>query len=198
MQVGDLIHEVDSKNIHSLSPREITQLITGPPSTFVILKISDGKAAVDQSESTNVNGSLGAAYLLNTIPVRIKSQRVEEDLRQGILQSNSILDEQRGWCALHFAAAEGNWHLADALLRSGADPDLQTTHGRTATDIARNNGQHELADHLIDISMRSRFASKDKERHGTASSMKTSVHAPGTLGGFSQKSKSKSQHSGDR
>ena len=60
MKVGNLIHEVDGKNIHFLSPQEITQLIQGPPSTFVTLLLS-GRSPTSSPimESSAVGRPLG-------------------------------------------------------------------------------------------------------------------------------------------
>ncbi|CAO0789290.1 unnamed protein product [Mucor circinelloides] len=47
-----------------------------------------------------------------------------------------------GWTALHWAAHRGHEHVVTALLRSGADPLIETQKGQTALDLAAN---HEAA-----------------------------------------------------
>jgi len=188
VRVGDLIHEVDGRNIHLLTPQEITQLILGAPSSFVTLSLTDGKSA-DDKRATGIDASAALA--------RVRAGDVfgvEEDLRRGSLQANDILDPQQAWRALHFAAYDGHTQLATLLLRYGANANLQGINGMTAADVARSNGHRELADHLI---IGTRYHMNGKEKETATPVKKTTVHAPGTLGGFSQKSLPRSQAHGE-
>jgi ankyrin repeat protein len=50
-----------------------------------------------------------------------------------------------GWTALHRAAAAGHVANVKALLGAGADCGARTPHGLTASDIASNNHNTEIA-----------------------------------------------------
>jgi ankyrin repeat protein len=43
------------------------------------------------------------------------------------------------------AAGSGKKELVELLLQAGADPSLSAENGKTAADIARDNGHAELA-----------------------------------------------------
>jgi len=76
--IGNLIHEIQGTNIYSLSPQEISGLILGAPSTYVTLKLSDGKNSRATSDSA-----------VATLYARIRGGEafsVEEDLKSGVLQ----------------------------------------------------------------------------------------------------------------
>ena len=180
MRVGNLIHEIDGKNIHFLHPHEITQLILGAPSSLVTLTLSEGKSSDDNHAS-----GIDAAVLAQVRAGDVVG--VEESLRRGSLQANAVLDSQQAWRALHFAAFDGHTQLTDLLLRYGADASLQGGNGMTAADLARNNGHHQLA-YLLALGTQHHVNGKDKE-----AVKKTTVHTPGTLGEFSHKSLPKSQ-----
>ncbi|MDN3351238.1 ankyrin repeat domain-containing protein [Actinomadura sp. DC4] len=53
-----------------------------------------------------------------------------------------------GWTALHVAAAYGYARSARLLLDTGADPAARTSDGLTPAEMARANGQHDLAEIL--------------------------------------------------
>jgi hypothetical protein len=180
VRVGNFIHEVDGRNIHFLSPHEITQLILGAPSSLITLTLSEGK-----SSDVNHASGIDAAALAQVRAGDVVG--VEESLRRGSLQANDVLDSQQAWRALHFAAFDGHTQLADLLLRYGADASLQGVNGMTAADIARNNGHHPLA-HRLTLGTQHHVNGKDKELV-----KRTTVHAPGTLGEFSHKSLPKSE-----
>ena len=186
VKVGDLIHEVDGRNIHFLPPQEITQLIVGPPSSMVTLKISDGK---NNEETKTSIGTQDTSY------ARIRAGDVlgvEEHLKNGSLHVNRVMDEPSGWRALHFSAADGHAQLVDLLLKYNADVNLQTVHGLSPAVLAHNNGHHLLADHLSRISPMAPGTALQEQEGGVTSVKKKTVHAPGTLGGFAHKSLTKS------
>jgi len=49
-----------------------------------------------------------------------------------------------GWTALHWAACHGYLAIAKRLLEGGADPTLRDNQGKTAIDLARENGKSEV------------------------------------------------------
>ncbi|KAG1460545.1 hypothetical protein G6F56_005925 [Rhizopus delemar] len=49
--------------------------------------------------------------------------------------------KMNGWTALHWAAHRGHEQVITALLKSGADPLIQTNKGQTAFDLAVNHQQ---------------------------------------------------------
>jgi ankyrin repeat protein len=60
-------------------------------------------------------------------------------------RSNSRL-HYKGWTALMFAAAKGNPRSAQALLRGGADPELENSKGETALALAIANEHPQTAE----------------------------------------------------
>ena len=56
--------------------------------------------------------------------------------------------QRGGWTALHGAAQRGDSDLVDLLLQRGSRIDLTSDDGRTAADLARDQGFHALAARL--------------------------------------------------
>ena len=59
--------------------------------------------------------------------------------------ANPNLRQQRGWTALHGAAASGQSSLVKLLLEHGADPSIPDDEGLCAADRARKSGHEALA-----------------------------------------------------
>ena len=56
--------------------------------------------------------------------------------------------QQMGYTPLMGAASAGRQDLVDLLLSHGADPTLRSDDGKTAADVAREHGHHEVARRL--------------------------------------------------
>jgi ankyrin repeat protein len=50
-----------------------------------------------------------------------------------------------GWTALHHTSVHGNMDIAKLLLDAGIDTHITDTRGRTAADVARENGHVAFA-----------------------------------------------------
>ena len=167
VKIGDLIHAVQGIDIYNHTPEDITQLILGPPSTFVSLTVSsrkgkDGFATAFSQEQVSGHiqeekaddvgvRELAARSTFQEVYQRIRAgdaQAVELDLKRGDLKADIVLESNSKWRPLHYASADGHRELVDLLITYGADLSAQTIHGATAPDIARANGHHELADHM--------------------------------------------------
>ena len=68
---------------------------------------------------------------------------VEYLLEQGCDMDH--VDRFNGRTALHWAAFQGHFEVAQLLLRFGAKLDLRTNQGKTAADIATHCGHHDIA-----------------------------------------------------
>lgn len=56
------------------------------------------------------------------------------------LPLNQALNNDDGFCALHYAAEEGNLEIVELLLKCRASPNLQTFRGLTPIIIAATKG----------------------------------------------------------
>ncbi len=56
--------------------------------------------------------------------------------------------DDHGATPLHHAAVMGHQKVVEKLLQAGADPLLQDSYGRIASDYARGGGHETLADRL--------------------------------------------------
>ena len=59
------------------------------------------------------------------------------------------VDEEEGWTALMFAAAEGNDKVVKTLLRHNADRTIVDEDGDTALDFARDNQHRKVVNILL-------------------------------------------------
>mmetsp|Transcript_25816 Transcript_25816/g.30539 ORF Transcript_25816/g.30539 Transcript_25816/m.30539 type:complete len:151 (+) Transcript_25816:119-571(+) len=72
------------------------------------------------------------------------------------------------WTPLHFAAKAGNVELTEALISLGADKSLTTIKGRTAAQLAEDNGMDRvLGLFFVDISNMSIEPKSDSPKQGT-------------------------------
>lgn len=60
----------------------------------------------------------------------------------------TLVDDVHGSQALAWAASGGHTNVVRMLHAAGADPAHRNAHGRTAADLARDNGYPELADEI--------------------------------------------------
>ncbi len=56
--------------------------------------------------------------------------------------------QEGGWVPLHEAAQIGDKEMVTVLLRHGADPHFRSSDGRTAAEMAKVKGHHEIAELL--------------------------------------------------
>ena len=183
VKTGDLIHAVQGIDIYNHTPEDITQLILGPPSTFVSLTVSSRKGKdgfstafsqeevsghIQQEKGDDVGvRELAARSTFQEVYRRIRAgdaQAVELDLKRGDLRADLVLESNSKWRPLHYASADGHRELVDLLITYGADSNAQTIHGATASDIARANGHQELADHISRSGASVEVALTDQDR----------------------------------
>lgn len=58
------------------------------------------------------------------------------------------MQDNEGWTALHHGASNGHVETSRVLIEVGVDPRTTDHHGRTAADVARQNGHTECADYI--------------------------------------------------
>jgi len=58
----------------------------------------------------------------------------------------NMQETRNGWTALHFASANGHADTCQALLEYGADPTIESHDGKTAADLAEENGHHAVSE----------------------------------------------------
>ena len=94
------------------------------------------------------------ALAKNLMPVDEFVQAAKEGLwRQVAELSDGVIDintanNADGWNALTAAASNGNTEVVKLLLLKGADPKLKDRAGRSALEMAQNNGRRETAEVL--------------------------------------------------
>jgi len=72
------------------------------------------------------------------------------DVARVLLERGAAVNAKQhgGYTSLHSAAQKGNKAMVELLLEFGADPSIQTNDGKTAKEIAEENGFPEIVKNL--------------------------------------------------
>ena len=80
----------------------------------------------------------------NTPPLVFAVWRMKPMVVEKFLEMGADVDVEQGF-PLQAAAGSGRIDIVKLLLEAGADPSIRTSEGKTAADIARDEGHQECA-----------------------------------------------------
>lgn len=85
-------------------------------------------------------------------PINSGAASLSVDVVRALLEGGAAVDgtQHGGLTALHAAAHSGLLEMVDLLLHHGADPRLESTDGKSALDMAEEDGQEVVAERLRD------------------------------------------------
>jgi ankyrin repeat protein len=90
-----------------------------------------------------------AVYPINSAAAHRNAEIALELVRKLVEYGAEVNAAQHGgWTALHQAALHGDQALVTLLLDSGADGNLNSKDGRTASQVALENGYDQLAEKI--------------------------------------------------
>jgi ankyrin repeat protein len=135
--------DADPGAAHRISPDGFTPLhVAAFFGKVETLRLLLARGASPSVRSTNAMANLPLhAALAGRMPL--------EGLRL-LLDAGAPVDDRQhgGWTALHAAAQHGQVDRIDLLLERGADPSLPTEDGRSAADLADEQGHADVAAYL--------------------------------------------------
>tara|TARA_B100001093_G_scaffold2503_1_gene2523 strand:+ start:150 stop:575 length:426 start_codon:yes stop_codon:yes gene_type:complete len=88
------------------------------------------------------------------------------ELAKDLISKGAELDIQddNGWCALHFAAQNKEDEISIALLEGGADPDLTDSHGNGPLWTATMNAKGDFS--IVRVLIEHGAKKENKNKHG--------------------------------
>jgi ankyrin repeat protein len=136
-RVGELLAAgtpVDQPSADGFSPLQLALFFDNPAAAAVLLR-----AGADVDAAATHPMGIAAAHAAAASPTGaglVLVVAVGADLDHA---------QSGGFTPLHEAAHRGENSMVELLLAAGADPERRTDDGRTAADVARDDGYDELA-----------------------------------------------------
>ncbi|KAF4677287.1 hypothetical protein FOL47_002526 [Perkinsus chesapeaki] len=151
--------DVNEHSIHVVDSRGMNAILVACAAGFVETALALYQNIVEQERdkallATDKDGRSALMLLIRNrgvtaVDLRAFLRVFSEVQREDEIDHLKYADSSRGWTPLMHCAEMGRADMADLLICSGGSCSQKDNEGRTASDIAKHSGHHELSQSLL-------------------------------------------------